>query len=83
MGDAGRGGTGAHGEGEDDGAEVDEDEKGGEPEGHFWGVVAEEHVEVEGGEGVEEGTAGYEEGLDDHWSVGFFSVLSCRVMGIY
>ena len=66
--DVGRGGD-ADGEGEDSGGEVDDNEDGGEPEGEFGGVVAEEHVEVDGGNGVEEGTAGDEEGLDYHWAV--------------
>ena len=34
----------ADGEGEDSGGEVDEDEDGGEPDGEFGWVVAEEHV---------------------------------------
>ena len=59
----------ADGEGKDGGGEIDEDEDGGEPESEFGGVVAEEHVEVEGGDGVEERTAGDEEGLDYHWAV--------------
>lgn len=60
VGDARGGGAGADGEGKDGGDEVDDDEDGGEGDCHFWGVVAEEQVEVDGGEGVEEGTAGYE-----------------------
>ena len=63
-----RGGD-ADGEGEDGGGEVDDNEDGGEPEGEFGGVVAEEHVEVDGGDGVEKGTAGDEEGLNYHWAV--------------
>ena len=59
----------ADGEGEDSGGEVDEDEDGGEPEGEFGGIVAQEHVEVDGGDGVEKGTSGDEEGLDYHWTV--------------
>ena len=39
----GRGGD-ADGEGKDSGGEVDDDEDGGEPEGEFRRVVAEEHV---------------------------------------
>lgn len=42
-GDVCRGGD-ADGEGEDGGGEVDEHEDGGEPEGEFGWVVAEEHV---------------------------------------
>ena len=38
-----RGGN-ADGEGEDGGGEVDDNEDGGEPQGEFGGVVAEEHV---------------------------------------
>ena len=37
-----RGGD-ADGEGEDGGGKIDEDEDGGEPEGEFGWVVAEEH----------------------------------------
>lgn len=59
----------ADGEGEDGGGEIDKDENGGETESEFGWVVAEEHVEVDGGDGVEEGTAGNEEGLDYHWPV--------------
>ena len=59
----------ADGEGEDGGGEVDDDEDRGEPEGEFGWIVAEEHVEVDGGDGVEEGTTGDEEGLDDHRAV--------------
>ena len=64
----GRGGD-AEGEGEDGGGKIDDDEDGGEPEGEFGRVVAQEHVEMERGDGVEEGTAGDEEGLDYHWAV--------------
>ncbi len=60
MRDAVGGRAGASGEGEDCGAEVDEDEDGREDEGELGRVVAEEHVQVDGGEGVEKGTAGYE-----------------------
>ena len=67
MGDV-RGGTDADGEGDDDGGEVDGDEDEGEPDGEAGRVVAEEHVEVDGGDGVEEGAARDEEGLDDHWA---------------
>lgn len=42
-GDVCRGGD-ADGEGEDSGSEIDEYKDGGEPEGEFGWVVAEEHV---------------------------------------
>lgn len=67
--DAGGGCAGAGGEGEYSGAEVDDDEDGGKPHSHFRRVVAEEHVQMDGGDGVEEGTAWYEQGLYDHGSV--------------
>ena len=64
----GRGGD-ADSKGEDGGGKIDDDEDGGEPEGEFRRVVAKELVEVEGGDGVDKGTAGDEVGLNYHWAV--------------
>lgn len=60
VGDAGGGRASAGSEEENGGAEVENDEDGGEPDGHFRRVVAEQHVQMDGGDGVEEGTAWYE-----------------------
>lgn len=69
VGDAGGGRAGAGGKRENGGAEVDDDEGEGEPHGHSGRVVAQQHVQVDGGDGVEEGTAWYEKCLYDHRSV--------------
>ena len=54
-----RGGTNANGKGKDDGGEEKDDENGGENHGHPWWIIAEQHMEVDGGNGVEEGAAWY------------------------
>lgn len=59
----------AGGEGEADGGDVEEGESEGEPHRQAGWVVAEEHVQVDGGDGVEEGAAGEEESLDYHGAV--------------
>lgn len=69
--------TGASSEREKSGGKVEDDEDAAEPHGELWRIVAEEHVEVEGGDGVEEGAAGDEQGLDDHWPVRGMCQRSC------
>ena len=66
----GRDGAGAGGEVDDAGGEVAEREEGGEPEGQLGGVGAREDVQVQTGDGVEEGEARDDEGLDDLAAVG-------------